>query len=163
MIISHIVAASENWVIGKNNKLPWYLPADTRYFKEMTWGHYVIMGRKNFEAEGKPLPGRTNIIVTRQKKYTASNCIIASSIEEAIAIADQNHQKEIFIIGGGNIYKQSIDLVHRLYLTIIHAQIEGDVYYPKPEFTIWKKIYEKYYPKGEKNAYNHTYYIFRRK
>lgn len=163
MLISHIVAISKNHVIGKNNQLPWHLPADTKYFRDKTLGHVVIMGRKNYEAEGKPLKDRTNIIITRNKNFQAENCLIARSLNQAISIAKPIEKEEIFIIGGGQVYKESLSVVDRLYVTIIDIEIEGDVYYPKIDLNIWKPVSKRNYLADQSNHYNHTYYIFERK
>ncbi len=109
MIVSSIVAVSKNRVIGKENGMPWHLPKDMRYFKRKTLNHHVIMGRKNFEAMGSPLPKRTNIILTRDPYYISSSSLVVHSIEEALTIAFDNGEEEVFIIGGGEIYKQSMD------------------------------------------------------
>ncbi len=133
MILSHIVAASENNVIGSNNSLPWNIPEDMKFFREKTKGHIVIMGRKTFESMGKPLPNRLNIVITRQTGYTIEGAKVVSSLSDAIHIAKEetpNWGDEVFIIGGGEIYRESLPLVDLVYLTRIHAQVEGDAKYP---------------------------------
>ena len=160
--ISHIVAVSKNNVIGINNQLPWHLPADMSYFKEKTKGHVVIMGRKNYEAEGKVLPDRINIIITRDKNFIAENCIVVHSVEEALVCAKKLEKKEIFIIGGGEIYKQTISLVNRIYITIIEVEIKGEVFYPQINLNQWILKSKTFYKKDKQNIYNHTYYIYDR-
>lgn len=133
MIISHIVAASENNVIGKENGLPWHIPEDLKFFKEKTKGHAVIMGRKTYESVGKPLPKRLNVIVTRQKDYQVEGAVVVPSIEEAIDYCRHVTDKwgeEVFIVGGGEIYRQSMPMTNIIYLTRIHENIEGDTTYP---------------------------------
>ena len=135
MIVSIIVAASENNVIGNNNDLIWHLPKDMKFFKDTTKGHHVIMGRKNLESiphKFRPLPNRQNIVVTRNKKYVADGCLVVTSIEEGLSIAKKNKEKETFIIGGGQIYKLALELnlVDKIYLTRIHANFEGDTFFP---------------------------------
>ena len=127
MIVSCIVATANNNIIGKNNDIPWYLPADLKYFKKTTIGKHILMGRKCYQSIGKPLPKRTNIIVTRDPYFISSNCLIARSIEEGLEMAYDNGEKECFIIGGGTIYEQTQKLWDRLYLTQIDLDVEGDV------------------------------------
>lgn len=121
---------SQNKVIGKDNKIPWHIPEDMKYFREKTKGHAIIMGRKTFESIGKPLPNRTNIIVTRQKNYQADGCIVTHTIEEALTEGKKHEQEEIFIAGGSEIYKESITSADRIYLTIIRKDFEGDTFFP---------------------------------
>lgn len=125
-----IAAMSENRAIGKDNKLPWNIPEDLRRFKELTSGHPIIMGRKTFESIGRILPGRTNIIVTRDQSYTAEGCICCHSLEEAIKIARGIDEERLFIIGGGEVFSQAVGLADRLCLTIIEGQFEGDTFFP---------------------------------
>lgn len=130
-LVSAIAAISENdRGIGKDNDLLWKIPADLKRFKEITFGHPIIMGRKNFESIGRALPGRMNIIVTRDTEYRRENCVIAHSIEDAIARAKMLDQEEVFIIGGGEIYTQALPMTDRLYLTLIHAEKPADVFFP---------------------------------
>jgi dihydrofolate reductase len=129
MTLSIIVAMSENRVIGKDNAIPWHLPGDLPRFKRITMGHPIIMGRKNYESIGRVLPGRTNIIITRQADYHIDGAIICSSVDEALAQCDG--EQEIFIIGGGEIYTQTIDRADRIYLTTIHEHVDGNVYFPE--------------------------------
>jgi len=129
MIISIIAAMAENRVIGRNNKMPWNLPSDRMRFHAMTRGHPVIMGRKTFESIGRPLSGRTNIVLTRVKGYTALGCIIVHDLKSALAAC--NGAEEAFICGGEEIYLEAIPLADRIYLTVIHRSIEGDAYFPE--------------------------------
>lgn len=126
-----IAAHSENRVIGKDNKLLWYIPEDFKRFKTITSGHPIIMGRKTYQSIGKPLPNRSNIIVTRDKNYQADGCIIVYSLEEGIQKAQEIDSKEIFIIGGGELYTQGLTYADKLYITIIHKNFEGDTYFPE--------------------------------
>src|SRR3984885_13339224 len=142
-ILSHIVAASENNVIGSNNDLPWSLPNDFKYFKNKTWGMPVIMGRKSYESLKNALPGRINIVVTSKKNCHPDNVYVAENINNAIAIAREADTKEIFIIGGGEIFKQTIDIVTRIYLTRVHAVVEGDTYYPEIDKNLWSLVSEQ--------------------
>ncbi len=129
-IISAIAAIGKNRELGKDGKLIWQIPEDLKHFKEITNNHPVIMGRKTYESIGDPLPNRINIVITRQKGYLANGCEIASSLEEAISIAKAFDSKEIFIIGGAEIYNQAIGLTDKLYLTIVNDTSEADVYFP---------------------------------
>ncbi len=161
MPISIIAAVARNGVIGKNNQMPWYLPNDLKYFKNTTLGHHVIMGRKNYEAEGKPLPKRENIIVTRQAGYQAVGCAVVHSLEEALKLA--RHDPEPFIIGGGNIYRQALPIADKLYLTRIEADIEGDVYFPKVGYEEWKLVWSENHQADERNKYEHEFQVYERK
>lgn len=137
--ISIVVAIAErNRAIGKDNKLPWHIPEDLKRFKEITSGHPIIMGRKTFKSIGRPLPNRTNIIITRDANYQMEKCVIVNSIEKAIQEASQLEQEEIFIIGGGEIFKQALPYVDKLYLTIVKGPIDGDVFFP--EYSAFKTI-----------------------
>lgn len=128
-MISLIVAHDQNRVIGYENDMPWHLPGDLAYFKKMTMGKPIIMGRKTFESIGRALPGRTNIVITRNAAYTADNITTVDSLEAALAIAQPLHD-EVMIIGGGHIFEQSLDIADRLYITEIHHAFNGDTYFP---------------------------------
>ena len=159
-MLSHIVAASENNVIGFNNELPWHLANDFKYFKNKTWGMPVIMGRKSFESLKKGLPGRINIVVTNNGNWHPEGIYVANSIDKAIEKAKESDAKEIFIIGGGEIFKQTMDKVSRIYLTRVHATIEGDTFYPEIEKDKWKLIDEQTFPSDEKNNYVYTFEVW---
>jgi len=140
MIVSAIVAMANDQVIGKDNDLPWYLPADLKHFKKVTSGHHIIMGRKCFESIGKPLPKRTNIILSRNPYYVASNCIVTHDLQLALEIAYDNKEdeafNEAFIIGGGEIYKAALPQLDRLYITEVQVEVKGEnlVYFPEVNF-----------------------------
>ena len=158
MKVSLIVAVSENGVIGKDNDLIWHLPKDMRFFKDTTMGHHVIMGRKNFESiphKFRPLPNRTNMVITRQTAYKADGCMVVSSIEEALQIAKHNGEDEAFIIGGGQIYKLALqaNLVDKIYLTKVHHSFEGDTFFPALNKD-WKEISRIQNQADEKHLYN---------
>ena len=163
MKISIIVAVAENNVIGKDNKLIWHLPSDMKYFKEKTLGHCVITGRKNYESipeKFRPLPNRTNIVITRQKKYSALGAIVVGSFEDAIEKAKQTGDEEIFIIGGAEIFTQSMHLADKLYLTKIHHSFVGDVYFPLISASEWKETDHKKGIVDEKNKYEHDFITY---
>ena len=157
MKVSCIVATAKNNVIGKDNQIPWYLPADLKYFKKITTGHHIIMGRNCFESIGRALPKRTNVIVTRDMFYAVSNCLITHSVGEALAIAEQNGEDEAFIIGGGQIYQQTTMLWDKLYLTEVNLEVEGDVYFPELDMTNWKLTKQQSGLKDEKNTHDYSF------
>ena len=162
MIISSLVVMNEERVIGVDNKIPWYLPADLQYFKRVTMGHDMLMGRKCFDSIGKALPGRNNIIVTRDPHFFVSNCIVVHSIEEGILWSKKNKETELFIIGGGEIYRQSIHLWNRLYLTIVDYPCEGDTFFPEVDLSKWKLISKEDHKADEKNKMNYSFLIYER-
>jgi dihydrofolate reductase len=165
-IISIIVAMGENNVIGKNNDLPWArLPADMEHFKSKTMSHPIITGRKNYESIPKkyrPLIGRVNIIVTRNEDFREPRAIIVKSIESALETAYKVEEDEIFIIGGGQIYKQALvlDIVDRLYITKVHAIFDGDVFFPIIDESLWNLVDEKELKADDKNIYDLTFCTF---
>ena len=160
--ISFIVAADENNCIGKNNKLLCRLSSDLNHFKMLTMGHTLIMGRKTFESMNKrALPGRDSIVISRQPKYLAEACLLASSIDQAIELAKKN--KQIFIIGGAEIFNQSISIVDNIYLTRIHHQFECDSFFPEISPEIWKLEDEKTFSQDEKNEFPYSFLFYRRR
>ena len=166
MVVSLIVAVSENKVIGKDNDLVWHLPTDMKFFKDTTKGHFVIMGRRNYESiphKYRPLPNRTNVIVTRQDDYKAEGCLVVNSVEEAIELAQKAGDIEPFIIGGGQIYKYAIDnnLVDRVYLTKVHTEIDGDTYFDDLDDS-WKLVHTDLHSSDEKHPFAFTFQTFER-
>lgn len=161
MIISILVAADENNAIGKDGDLPWKLSADLKYFKKLTTGHHIIMGRKTYESIGRPLPNRTNIVVTRNKELELDDVWLTHSIEDAIDLAMSRGENEVFIIGGGTIYRQSIDKALRIYLTRVHTKIENaDTFFPKMDTQKWKVISTESHSADEKNQYDMTFEVY---
>lgn len=164
MIISSIVACAHNKVIGRKNEIPWYLPADLKFFKKVTSGHPVIMGRKCFESIGRPLPNRTNIIITRDPYYIVSNCLIAHSSEEAIRMASEMDNDEIFIIGGGEIYNQTIHYWHKIYLTEVDLDVpDGDTFFPALDFSKWERLNVESHLPDEQNKYPYQFSTWMKK
>ena len=166
MILSVIVAMAHNRVIGLNNQMPWYLPADLAWFKKNTLNKPVIMGRKTFESIGRPLPNRHNIVISRQIESIdnkISNVSWVKSIDEAISLAQKQQPDEVFIIGGGNIYQQVLPLIERLYLTHIDAELQGDTYFPDYLSEQWQVIYQEDHQADEKNSYPYQFKILQRK
>ena len=156
-----IAAIAENNALGKNNDLLWHLPKDFKRFKEITSGHHIIMGRKTFESFPKPLPNRTHVIITRQKDYVCEGCIVVQDLEKAIAICPKN--EDIFVIGGGEIYSQSIHLADQLDITRVHHSFEADVYFPEIDPEIWELTTEVVNLKDEKHPYDYSFQTFVRK
>ena len=163
MIVSLLLAASENNVIGKDNQLPWHLPDDLKYFKNLTWGLPILMGRKTFDSIGKPLPGRKSIVITRDQDWHHDGVEAVHSVEEAIDKARELGAKEIFVIGGAEIFKSSLPVANRIYLTRIHHVFEGDVFFPEIDAEDWACTSERFCAADEKNAYDHTYQVWERK
>jgi dihydrofolate reductase len=162
-MISIIVAVAKNNVIGKDNSLIWHLPADMKFFKETTTGHCIITGRKNYESipeKFRPLPNRTNIVITRQKDYSAPGAIVVGSIEEAIEKAKQTGDNEIFIIGGAEIFRQSFRFVNKIYFTKIYHSFNGDVFFPEINASEWKETSRVKGIVDEKNKYEFDFIIF---
>ena len=162
MRISMVVAAAENNVIGKDNKLPWHLPKDLKFFKKVTDGHPIIMGRKTLEALGRLLPNRTHIVITRQEGFSPPGVLVAPSPEKALQLAAEHDKNEVFIIGGGEIFHIMLPLTDRVYLTRVHAVIEGDAHFPELPPAEWRLVSAEYHYADEKHKYDFTFQIFDR-
>jgi dihydrofolate reductase len=156
-----IAAVAENNALGKNNDLLWHLPNDFKRFKEVTSGHHIIMGRKTFESFPKPLPNRTHVIITRQKDFEFEGCIVVSNLEKAIAVCPKN--EDIYIIGGGEIYKQSIAFADQLDITRVHHSFDADVYFPEIDPENWELTSETFNSKDEKHLFDYTLQTFVRR
>ena len=163
MIVSLIVAMDEERGIGVEGRLPWHLPADLKRFKSLTMGHHLIMGRKTYESIGSPLPGRTMIIVTHNPSYQPDGCMVARSLDTAIEFARMDLENEVFIIGGGDLFKQAINLADRIYLSQVHATLPADVYFPEFSSDDWQDIKAELSPADEKNKYAFTFKIMVRR
>lgn len=166
MKIAMIAAIGENFVIGKDNDMIWHLPDDMKFFMNKTTGHHVIMGRKNYESLPKkyrPLPNRTNIIITRQENYKADECFVVNSLKAALEIARQDEDPEAFIIGGGEIYKLAFDQADTLYLTEIQASFEGDAYFPDFDKSEWLEVTRTHHPADAKHDYAFDFVTYKRK
>jgi len=166
MTLALIVAASENNVIGKNNQLPWYLPGDLKYFKAITMAKPVIMGRKTFESIGKPLPGRDNIVITRNASYQADGIKVVTSLAEAVELAKSicliNGGEEIMIIGGAQIYEQALATADRVYLTRVHRHVEGDAFFPELAAEQWQEVAREDIAAEEPNPFDFSYLVLDR-
>ncbi len=161
MIISLIAAVSENFAIGKDKKLLWHLPADLKFFKEKTLGHCIIMGRKTFESVGKPLPGRRNIVITRNENWKAEGVEVVKSLEEALSLSKDD--AEPMIVGGAEIYTLALPLANRIYLTQVEVHIEGDTFFPYISVEDWTVTSDVFHPKDEKNTLDFSFVQLDRK
>ncbi len=158
-----IAAMGSNRVIGKDNDLPWHLPDDFKYFQQTTKGHHVIMGRKNWESlphKFQPLPNRTNLVITRQTDYQAKGATIIRSLAEGSEIAQKNGESELFIIGGGEIYRMGLDISDRIYLTEIAGKFEGNVTFPEFSNLDWEEVSRKHHPKDERHQYAFDFVLY---
>ena len=160
-MISLIVAMGKNREIGKENQLLWHLPKDLKHFKDLTSGHPIIMGRKTYESIGKPLPNRTNIVISRRNDWFEEGILIVGSIKEAVKFA-KKIDEEVFIIGGGNIYEQTIDLADKLEVTLVDAVLDADTFFPKIDEKVWQKTDEECHQKDEKNEFYFCFQTFER-
>jgi len=157
VIISIIAAMDRNRGIGVDNKLPWRLSIDLKRFRELTMGHHIIVGRKTFESIGKPLPGRRMIVVTRDLNYKDEGCDVAHSVEDAINLARERCENEVFICGGGEIYAQTIGVADRIYLTLVDAEVAADTFFTEFDQREWSEQESSYQPADEKNQYPFTF------
>jgi len=165
--LAAIVAAAENGVIGRNNALPWHLPQDLQYFKRVTMGKPIIMGRKTFESIGKPLPGRSNIVITRNADFRADGVRTVNSLAAALRAAEDialiDGVEEVVVIGGAEIYRESLPRASRLYLTQVHANVEGDAYLPEIEWSQWHESAREHFPAQGANPYAYSFLVFDRR
>lgn len=156
-----IAAVSENNALGKDNDLIWHLPNDFKRFKALTTGHHIIMGRKTFESFKKPLPNRTHVVITRQENYQPEGCIVVNSIENAIKASPENEL--IYVIGGGEIYKQFLSISDKIEITKVHGNLEGDTFFPEINPKEWALINSEFNPKDEKHLFDYTYQTYVKK
>lgn len=154
-MITLIAAVAENYALGKDNQLLWHLPDDFKRFKSVTTGHYIIMGRKTFESFPKPLPNRTHIIITRQNYDAPEGCIVVDSLQKAIEVCPKD--EETFIIGGGEIYRQSMEVADKLDITKVHHAFEADTFFPQIDPDKWKLISSESHPKDERHQFGFTF------
>lgn len=158
-MLTIIAAAAENNALGKDNDLLWHLPIDFKRFKKLTMNHCIIMGRKTFESLPGLLPKRKHIVITRNKAYKAEGCIVVSSLEKAIEIAKEEDENP-FIIGGGQIYKQSLPIANCIELTRVHQSFDADTFFPEIDMNIWELVKEEYCEKDQKHKFNFTFQTF---
>ncbi|MFW2136380.1 dihydrofolate reductase [Chryseobacterium sp. TY4] len=161
-MVSIVVAMGKNNAIGKDNQLLWHLPEDLKHFKNLTSGHPIIMGRKTYESIGRPLPNRTNIVVSRKENWFEEGILIVPSLKEALKHA-RKIDSEVFVIGGGNIYSQTIDLVDKLEVTIVDGEMGADTFFPKIDSKIWAETKKECHSKDEKNAFDYCFVTYERK
>ena len=162
MKLSIIVAVSENQVIGLHNQLPWHLPADLKYFRRLTTGHTILMGRKTYESIGKPLPNRENIVITRDAGFRAEGVLLVHSLEQAIDHV-RHQAEEVFIIGGETIYRQSLPWVNRIYYTRVHVVLEeGTAFFPELHPEEWRLLSSEYHVRDEQHAYDYSFETYER-
>jgi dihydrofolate reductase len=159
-MLSLIVAMSENRVIGRNGGLPWRLAADLRRFRRLTMGHPLLMGRKTFESIGRVLPGRTSVVITRQDDYTTAGAVVAHSLEQARLLTSDDDQ--VFVIGGAEIYRLALPVADRICLTLIHAQVAGDTFFPELSPGDWQLTETIRHPRDEQNEYDHSFLTYAR-
>ncbi|MBA6287993.1 type 3 dihydrofolate reductase [Colwellia sp. MB3u-4] len=157
-ILSMIVAHANNRVIGKNNDMPWHLPADLAYFKKTTLGKPIIMGRKTYQSIGRPLPGRKNIVISRDDNFQAEGVEVVNSVDAALALVVDS--AEVMVIGGGAIYQHCLAAAQRLYITHINADIDGDTHFPEYDLTVWQKVASDIRPSDEKNLYQLDFSVY---
>ncbi|ATP55225.1 dihydrofolate reductase [Pedobacter ginsengisoli] len=155
MILSIVVAIAQNNAIGKNNQLLWHLPADLKHFKQITSGHTIIMGRKTYDSIGKPLPNRRNIVITRNTGLTIEGAEVVTTLEDALALCD--NEDEVFIVGGAQIYEQALAKTHRIHLTTVHQNYDGDTFFPEIDKQVWKVINSEDHAPDEKNVVAYTF------
>ncbi|WP_283788557.1 type 3 dihydrofolate reductase [Bermanella sp. WJH001] len=164
MKLALIAAYAQNRVVGIDNKLPWHLPEDLKYFKRCTSGKAIIMGRKTYESIGRPLPNRTNIVITRNPAFKADGVKVVTSLNDAIELAaavnEVNGVDEIMVIGGAAIYELTLPMADRLYLTHVHAQVEGDAYFPEVDFSNWREVERADYASSETNPYDYSFVVY---
>ena len=163
MIVSMIAAMGKNRVIGADNQMMWHLPLEYKYFKDTTMGHCIIMGRKNYEAIGRALPGRTNIIVSRQKGLEIEGCVVVNSVESAIEHARSQGETEVFITRGGQIYQAALDFCTKIYLTEVDFEVSGDVYFPEFNESLFDKKHVHTELVGEKNTYKWSAFVWQKR
>lgn len=165
--LSIIVAVAENGVVGRNNSLPWHLPADLQFFKRTTLGKPIVMGRKTYESIGRPLPGRTNIVVSRNVDFSAGGVKVVSSIQAALSLAKDialiDGTQELMVIGGAGIYAAAIPLAHRMYITEVHAEVEGDAYFPEIDWQHWQEMSRKRHSAVEPNMLDFSFVVYERR
>lgn len=161
MTVSIVVAIAENNAIGKNNELLWHLPTDLKHFKQLTSGHTIVMGRKTFDSIGKPLPNRRNIVITRSNTLEIPGAEVVHTIEQALELCTA--EKEVFIVGGAEIYKQAMDKTDKIYLTTVHARYEGDAYFPEIDQKKWEEVDNEPHQPDEKNKLAYTFSTLLRK
>ena len=166
MRLALIVAAAQNGVIGRNNGLPWHLPEDLRYFKRVTMGKPIVMGRKTYESIGRPLPGRTNIVISRNASWQAEGVRVLPTVEDALTLAEEvaliDGAEELMVIGGAEIYRSALPLAGRLYLTEVHAEVAGDAFLPDIDWSQWREVGRERHGASDTNPYDYSFVVYDR-
>lgn len=162
MLVSMIVAMDDQGGIAKGGRLPWHLSTDLIRFKSLTMGHHLVMGRKTYESIGSPLAGRVNVVVTRSRNYDCPGCLVAHSLDEALDLAWQAGEQEVFVIGGGEIYTQALPLTQRIYLTRVAVEVGADIFFPTLDPGEWVEVSRESYGASEHDEYGHTFAILER-
>lgn len=163
MIVSLIVAMDNSRGIGKDNTLPWHISSDLRRFKRVTMGHHLIMGRLTYESIGRPLPGRTNVVVTRNQSYLAEGCLVLHSLSKALQQVESQGEEEVFVIGGGQVFEQVIDVADRIYLTEVDTEVDADVYFPQFIETQWSELVTIHQKAGNQDQYRSIFRLLVKK
>ena len=167
MRIVLIAAFAQNRVVGINNMLPWHLPEDLKYFRRTTTGKAIIMGRKTYESIGRPLPNRTNIVISRNPDFRAEGVRVVASLAAAISLAEDvntiNDVQEVMIIGGASIYEAALPMAERLYITHVHAEVEGDAYFPAVNFKLWSEVTREDHEASDNNPYGYSFVVYDKK
>ena len=167
MHLAIIVAAAENGLIGRNNALPWHLPGDLQYFKRVTMGKPILMGRKTFESIGRPLPGRTNVVITRNPDFSAEGIRVVESLAAALRLAEDialvDGVEELVVIGGAEIYREALPLAQRLYLTEVHSSVEGDAWLPDIDWADWREVQRERHAAEGNNPYDYSFVVYERR
>jgi dihydrofolate reductase len=163
--LSIVVAMTPTRLIGRDGKLPWHLPRDLKHFRRLTWGKPIVMGRRTHESVGRPLPGRTNIILTRQERYSADGCLVAHAADEAIRLAAATGAVETMILGGSEVYREFLPRCQTIYLTLVEGSFEGDTFFPGDplESAEWEQVSEDHWPEDERNAAEARFIVLNRK
>ena len=159
--ISLLVAMAKNRVIGADNRIPWHLPNELKLFKALTMGHHIVMGRKTYESIGRLLPGRTSVIVTRQRDYTVPGAVVAHSVKEALDACKDDD--ECFVIGGADLFRETLPVADRLHLTVVDAEPEGDTFMPDFDMSAWRETSSQPFPADDKHAYPYRHTVYERK
>ncbi|MEX1032163.1 MAG: type 3 dihydrofolate reductase [Cellvibrionaceae bacterium] len=166
MRICLIAALSSNGVIGRDNQMPWHLPCDLKHFKRVTSGKPILMGRKTFESIGRPLPGRTNVVITHQNAWRAKGVEVVHGLAEGLALAESlplnDSDEEVMVIGGAQIYREALSAAQRLYLTRVHARVEGDTYFPEIRDDEWREVSREEHKAEATNPYDHSFVVLDR-
>ncbi len=164
MVVSFVVAMSRDRVIGRGGRLPWRLPRDLKHFRALTWGKPIVMGRKTHESLGRPLPGRTNIILTRQPGFTASGCVVVGTIGEALDQARATGADEVMVVGGGEVYRDFLPLCSKVHLTLVEGDFEGDAFFPVDlvNSSEWRTIHDEPWEADESNPHKARYLVLER-